>query len=225
MVNINYVVTVYGGQRRSYPKTPVKLFVNKHIEFLLTKPKNFGGFTFVINKSDNDIEIINMINDFINISPLNGELIVRDNYNASYGAWEEAILNSYKNYTHSFLIEDDYLPVNETFIDYFLSKDIDNTSFIASLMRNNHASISNGLLNHNVIEPTVNKHGRLFKLQLDNKQKTIYLLADQTSYLDLIDGEIRDITNEASTIFNEVGKMITYTNPNLPIIIKPITNG
>jgi hypothetical protein len=50
-------------------------------------------------------------------------------------------------------------------------------------------------------------------------------MADQTCFLEFIPGKVRDITDIASTVFNNVGKMITYTNPNLPIIIKPITNG
>ena len=225
MVNINYVVAVYGGERRTYSDTPVNLFVSKHIEFLTTKPKKFGGFTFVINKSNNDFEIIDMINEFISKSPLNGKLIVRDNYNASYGAWEEVILNTYKNYTHSFLIEDDYLPVNETFIDYFLEKDIENTSFVSSFEHRGFPSISNGLLNHKVVNPTIKKHKHLFKLEQDKKIKSVYLMVDQKCFLELISGKVRDITDIASTVFNNVGKMIIYTNPNLPIIIKPIING
>lgn len=222
MVSINYMVAVYGGSRRTYKKTPVKLFIEKHIEFLLTKPKFFDGFTFIINDSGNDKEIISMINDLIGKSELKGKLIVRDNFNASYGAWQHGIMETYKDYTHTFLIEDDYLPTNQDFIDFFLRKDIENTRFIASYLNNSHASISNGLLNNKVVEPTVEKYGNLFNLQTDDKSTTIYLMADQTSFLDFISGEIRDITDEAATIFNNVGRLIVYTNPNLPIIIKPI---
>jgi hypothetical protein len=219
---INYIVAVYGGKRRAYQQTPINTFISKQIEFLSKTPKFISGFTFVINKSSNDDEIISIINNFINESSLKGDLIIRDNKNASYGGWEEAILKTYKDFDYSFLIEDDYLPVDENFIDYFLNKDIENTSFVASLMRNNHASISNGLLNNKVVDLTIEKHGKLFELGDDNGKKTIYLLADQTKFLELIPGTIRDITNEASTIFNNVGKMIVYNDPKLPIIIKPI---
>ena len=90
---VNYIVAVYTGKRRGYlGHLPINEFLEKHFNFLEKKPNHISGFTFIINKSENDEECIKNINNFIEKSNLTGKLIVRENLHGSYGAWERGVL-------------------------------------------------------------------------------------------------------------------------------------
>lgn len=217
---VNYIISVYAGNRRGYDKTPVMDFLEKHFQFLESKPDNISGFTFVINKSINDKEFIKIINDFIKKSELKGKLIVRENLHGSYGAWEEAILDTYNNYTYSFLIEDDYIPCRIDFVNFFLKK-IKNKGYVASLYEYEHASISNGLLDNSVVGPTLKEHNKLFQLQ-NNKKGYGDLINSQRNFLNLLNCKFDDITDIGYTIFNKNGKKMTFKKSNLPLLIEPI---
>jgi hypothetical protein len=216
---VNYIVSVYAGNRRGYKETPVMNFLEKHFNFLENKPNSISGFTFVINKSGNDQEFIEIINKFIEKSELKGKLIVRENLHGSYGAWENAILETYNDYTYSFMIEDDYIPSRVDFVDFFIKK-IKNHCYVSSLWQKNHSSISNSLLDNSIVKNIFDKHNRLFYLYGDNSYN--YLTECQLNFTNLLECNITDITDIGYTIFNSFGRKIPYKNSSLPLLIEPI---
>lgn len=220
---VNYIVAIYGGKRRYYNNTPIDLFIDTHISFLKKLPKYINHVTFVFNKSDNPIEteLISKCEEFIQTSTYDGCVIVRDNICGSYGAWNEALIKLHKKSTHSFLIEDDYIPVDNNFLEYFLKKDGDNISFVASYSNNNHAAISNGLINNMRISETLDNHGVLFILIEDNEYGG-GLYHTQYQYLQNIKGNITDITDIGYTVFYTPEKNINYTDDKLTKLIEPI---
>ena len=218
---VNYIVAVYAGKRRGYGEIlPINKFLEKHFKFLEKKPNHISGFTFIINKSENDEEYIKTINNFISKSNLTGKVIVRENLHGSYGAWEKGILETHTDYLYSFLIEDDYIPSRVDFLDFFISK-IKTNCYVSSFWNNNHASISNGLLDNHIVKSTVNKHGKLFQLQKDKKYGSF--LTCQLTFLNLLDCEFTDITDVGHTIYREPSKnKLHYVNVDLPLLIEPI---
>jgi hypothetical protein len=222
--SVNYIVAVYGGKRRAYSNfAPIELFIDTHISFLDKKPKYISSITFVFNKSDNpkEGELINKCEEYIQLSGYGGCVIVRDNICGSYGAWNDALIESHSKSTHSFLIEDDYIPADINFIEYFLKKDKPNVSFVASYFHDSHASISNGLINNTRVLETLNNKGSLFRLIGDNEYGG-GLYHTQYQYLRDIEGEITDITDIGYTVFYTPEKNINYTNDSLTKLIEPI---
>jgi hypothetical protein len=223
MTSINYVVAFYTGKRRSYPNgVPALTYLKEHIDYLTTA-KNITGCTFIINKGNSvmDNQLVSEINDFKKVSKLPVKLIVRENIYGSYGAWEQAITETYKDYTHSFLIEDDYIPNIDDIITPFLNKmNSEDANYTASYFNNGHASISNGLLNNSIVENTINKHGRLFQLQKDKCYAGFG--SCQVTFLKLIEPKFNDITDRYNTIFLEVRRDLVYGNKNGITLIKPI---
>jgi hypothetical protein len=224
---VNYIVSLYCGKRRAKIKTNFKMLLDKHIEFLSSNPDDIDGFTFVINKShiEYDQYCIDTINEFIKKSTLKGNLFTRENVNGSYGAWEKGIMETYREYDYSFLIEDDYIPNLKNTISYFLQK-IKNHSFVASYWNNNHAAISNGLFKNSIVLPTLEKHNRLFDFTtapkwMSNSQS---LSNAQVSFLNLVENKFTDITDIGYTEFQrwEDVEYVIFTNDKLPLLIKPI---
>jgi len=227
---VNYIVALYCGIRRTGGKTQFKKFLNEHIKYLSKEPENISGFTFVINESDieDDKYCIDTINEFIEKSNLKGNLFVRKNTYGSYGAWEKGIIETYKDYDYSFLIEDDYIPNLKNTISFFLQK-IENHSFVASYWVNNHASISNGLFKNSLVFPTLKKHDRLFDLNVDSTIAGTYNYAKfgkcQLTFLNFLENKFTDITDVGYTEFQrafEINNPRIYTNNKLPLLIKSI---
>lgn len=224
MISVNYIVVFYSGKRRSYPNgTPVINFLNEHIKYIETQPKNINACSFIINKGELDIDnrLIDIINDFSLRSNIPVNLLVRDNIYGSYGAWEDTIINSYKNFTHSFLIEDDYISnVNDIITPFLEEMNLGNAKFTASLYKNNCASISNGLLDNSIVEDTIKKYSKLFMLEKDKEYGGFG--SCQLTFLKFIDGKFNDITDKYNTIFLDLNKEIVYGNPKGITLIKPI---
>tara|TARA_R100000908_G_C3746868_1_gene142046 strand:+ start:293 stop:973 length:681 start_codon:yes stop_codon:yes gene_type:complete len=221
---VNYIVALYCGVRRTGGKTQFKKFLNEHIKYLSNEPENISGFTFVINESniEDDKYCIDTINEFIEKSNLKGNLFVRENTYGSYGAWEKGIMETYKDYDCSFLIEDDYIPNLKNTISFFLQK-IENHSFVASFWANNHASISNGLFKNSLVSPTLEKHDRLFDLNVDNTYAKFGKC--QLTFLNFLENKFTDITDIGHTEFQralEIDTSRIYTNNKLPLLIKSI---
>ncbi len=242
-MNTNYIVALYGGGRRmlndkspSHRKpshrnrySPLKSYVKKHCDFIKTNPKGIDQITFVFNKSDNPDEdkIIDYTKNLsLNIPHL---VIVRENLNLSYGAWGEGLKQTAKDFEYSFLIEDDYTPVKNDFLDYFKSEIKDNSIFVASYfsIKNAqnvpHASISNGLI--------INKH-----INLENplhhppktKNRDHYHHAAQNQILFLKQYQdkgliINDISKVAYTIYKHYKEYTNYPKQpkGNPLLITP----
>ena len=226
---VNYIIAVYCGERRFQSNIGIRL-VERQIEYLMSNPKNVSGFTFVVNDCGNDSAVLKLIEDFIKTSSLKGCVIHRENENGSYGAWQRGIMETYKDFKYSFLIEDDYIPVVDNFTDYFIQKDSPDVRYVASLSRPNagypmHASISNGLLNNGKIDDVITKHKKLFCLVDMKRAPLTYsnLERDQVSFLNNIPGDYTDITDISCTIFLDHRlEFIVYNDARLPLILEPI---
>jgi|694.fasta_scaffold59843_3 hypothetical protein len=221
---VNYIVAFYGGKRRHYgDKTPIDKFIDSHINYLSSYPKHVTDFTFVFSESDNKNEknSIKICEDFIKNSQLNGNIIIRENKAGSYGSWNDAIIKYYKNTTHSFLIEDDYIPCRLDFLDFFLKKDSTDVSFVASYCNNNHASIANGLISTKKIEETLLKYNTVFHI-MDDVTYGTGLYQNQVCFLNNIKGHCVDITDIGHTLFFSGESIIPYLDENTPKLLEPI---
>ena len=152
MSSINYIIAVYAGKRRHYSITPVKLFIDKHVNYIKSCSSNISQVTFIINKSDPAVD--NELKEYINLKELDipVTIIIRPNIDGSYGAWEAGLTHKENTSEYSFLIEDDYIPVRADSINFFENKINDKISYVSSLWREDHSSISNGLFNNKFIK-------------------------------------------------------------------------
>jgi hypothetical protein len=225
---INYIVAIYGGNRRHYGNlSPIGVFVNKHIEFLKSNPKYIEYVTFVFNKSNNldEVELIQQCKEFLENFKYTGDVIVRDNSGFSYGAWHEGILHNINNkeITHHFLIEDDYLPQCSDFLEWFLFVENEDTKYVASLWKENHAAMSNGLLNHKKALDTYKKYGTVFQLKTNASESYWDGFDNQRHYLNLIEGHGIDTTQVGYNGYFNINRQIdNYGKLQGPLLINPI---
>ena len=238
MAKVNYIVALYPGERRSYEagvNSPVFDFLKKHFQFLESKPEHISAATFALsstNDTEVDQKLISMVDDFKKRNKLKCFCYLVKNEYASYGAWNKAILKNseYKNFTHSFLIEDDYIPVQSDFIDFFLKalNKEKHHKFAASLYTDNHASISNGLLDNSIIPTVLKDNSNIFFLEKSATATGFwsggYFEYVQKTYLDFIKkhGSITDICDIAHTIFYKTGRYIKYGNIDKKVLIEPL---
>lgn len=224
MVNVNYIVALYGGARRSHPKgTPLLKFVKAHLEYLEVPSRHITHATFVFNKSGTSEEktTLKYLRSLEFTLPI--LVIVRDNKGGSYGAWGEGVSKTHKKFSHSFLIEDDYVPSQKEFISYFLEKSKEGVSYVASLYREKHAAISNGLLENQHIPQILKKHNAIFNIRDLSNLTYPYLCQNQRTFLNYLPGKIVDITDIAHTIFFcATSGNIVYKDATLPLLIHPI---
>lgn len=222
---VNYIVAIYGGKRRHYGnETPINKFIDEHINFLNSNPPFITNFTFVFNKSDNQNEknCIKICEDFVKNSHLNGKTIIRENIAGSYGAWNDIIINYQENITHSFLIEDDYIPCRLDFLDFFLKKDGNDVAYVASYFDSIPvAAIANGLISTEKVKETFSRHNTVFQIIDDNSYGT-GLYQNQICFLNAIDGKRVDITDIGHTSFFDGEKVVSYIDETTPKLIKPI---
>jgi len=218
--NTNYQIVFYNGYRRLHHNFKGELFCKKHIEYINNYIPNIGLVSFIINKSDESLD--KEVVDFINNSDIkfNYEIILRDNIGFSYGAWAETIEKNHTKFDYTFIIEDDYIPVEENTLDYFYKKIDDETIYVCCLYVNGHASISNGMINTkimrgnniNILESYVGK---------DYSKGTYNQSRFMTEYKKY---KFKDITDVAYTTFQSfvANKTIPYGDKTKKLIIKPI---
>lgn len=216
--NINYIVALYFGDRRRFSNYGLN-YLTEHVNFLKNNPKHVKKCTFVINETEgiNKTEIINKIKE---ITEINVNYIFRENINYSYGAWETGILSD-TSLQYSFLIEDDYLPIKHNFLDYFLTKIDNNTIFVCQQIFENpkqHAAISNGLFNNNLI---TNKTS-IFDLNFQNGYNNAD--SNQLNFLNKFTNTsiLKDISDITCNKFADLNTIKIYGNTNKPEIIIPI---
>ena len=224
---VNYVIAVYGGSRRSYGKpSPIDVFIREHIEFLLQYPLHIKYVTFVFNESDNpqEEELKREIISKLSPSSLKCEILTKPNEGFSYGAWDYALHNFIENHdiTHHFLIEDDYLPQQEDFLEYFLKCDSDDVKYVASMWKDNHAALSSGLIRHGRVQSVFKEKKKIFEIAKGDKY--IFAFSSQRNFLNNLPGRGVDVLG--------VGRM-GYLHPlnntikrhgkeDSPILIDPI---
>jgi hypothetical protein len=259
VTNITYIACFFLGERRNTlaEKEPLVL-LNKHLEFLseLSKSSKIKKAIFVLNSNTpNDLshieqDFLSLCKDGINNIPI--EIIVRENIDFSYGAWNIAIEQDIKNKNKTdyyFLIEDDYLPTTKDFYNAYLKFVKNNVAYVASYIdyatESDHGhlarlgieekvyefipSISNGLLSASAAQIIYKKHDRIFNLY--RAETYDYAVANQITFLNLfLDNryKIDDISSQHSVPFLAIpwygnpDGILVYGNRKKPIIIAPI---
>ena len=206
MGNCDYIVAFYLGSRRSKYYQEMNEFdpyylVKQHLKFLSTNPKNINKIYFVFNH-DSELLPKRLIN-LINKSKVDVNIVVRENKDLSYGAWEEVLTNNVKGDIpkYAFLIEDDYLPQSKDFLQPFISKFKKDTGYVCQMLWKNsfigtqhlkdptefnnvHASMSNGVISYDAIRVTLNQHNRLFHLYEEEPAEDYHIgCSNQVSFL------------------------------------------
>lgn len=220
METTNYIVAFYGGLRRHYGiYSPIQEFLSKHIEFLKTSPKGITHATFVFNESDHPEEgdILASL-EKLNL-PMTYEVVRRPNEGLSYGAWGDVIYETRNKFDYSFLIEDDYIPVQSDFLDYFKSKITEKSIFVCSLFRDDHAAIANGLFVNRLSNPN-----RIFCNVTGTGYQAGYTA--QKGFLQEYQYQgftFPDIVDIGYTEFRDDNKIINiYGDTSKPLLIHPI---
>ena len=259
MTNITYIVCFFLGERRNAlaEQDPLVL-VNKHIEFLSSLPKNskIKKAIFVVNCDNTDYPdkirdtLFNLCKQRMKNIPI--EILIRDNVDFSYGAWNDAVAGEIQNKNNAdyyFLIEDDYLPTTKDFYNAYLTFMKNKVKYVASYV--NYAqeadyehlkrlaleeqvhkfipSISNGLLDGKIAIQMFEKYGTVFKIWAATNYD--YAVTNQLTFLNHIINngyEIDDICSEYSVPFLAIpwygnpDGIIVYGNKKKPVIIAPI---
>lgn len=233
---ITYIIATWLGPRREsyyteqFESDPYFL-IKQHVTNLsVFENDNIEKIIIVVNKNDESIDTnlqieLNKINCKIPY-----EIILRENTGFSYAAWDAGIRHCIQNETDSdyfFLIEDDYVPVQDNFYQCFLNKFSDNIGGVFQLYTplyglKYHAAISNGMIRRTVVDTCIQKYGNVFNIQFN----TTYIAAQQNqeTFLEYISLEstICDITDVASVPFYDINiKSIKFygdTTKSAPII-------
>lgn len=220
METTNYIIAFYGGSRRHYGKySPIQKFLDKHIEFLKASPKGITHATFVFNESDHPEEESILLNLQDLVLPIPYDVATRGNSGLSYGAWGDVIQKTKDKFTYSFLIEDDYIPVQSDFLDFFKSKITEKSVFISSLFRDDHAAIANGLF----INKLANSDNVFDNVTGEGYQAGYVAQKSFLSFYQSQDFTFPDITDIGYTEFRDDNKIINlYGDTSKPLLIQPI---
>lgn len=235
---ITYIVATWLGPRRAdyyteqYQSDPYFL-IKQHITNLsIFDNDDINKIIIVVNKNDGLIDAnlqteLNKLNCKIPY-----EIIIRENTGFSYAAWDAGIRYCLQNEINSdyyFLIEDDYVPIQDNFYRCFLNKFSDNVGGVFQLYTamhglKQHAAISNGMISRTVIETCLKKYENIFNIQFNNT----YLTAqhNQETFLDHIEAEskIFDIADVANIPFYDIniGAIKYFGDITKPTPISPI---
>jgi len=220
METTNYIIAFYGGSRRHYGiYSPIAEFLSRHVEFLKTNPKGITHATFTFSESTHPEEL-NIIKSLENLTlPITYDVFTRTNSGLSYGAWGDVIHKTRDKFDYSFLIEDDYIPVQNDFLDYFKSKITEKSIFVCSLFKDNHAAIANGIF--------VNKHSNPDKT-FSNATGVGYGAGyiAQKGFLHDYQSQgytFPDITDIGYTEFRDDNKVVNlYGDISKPLLIQPV---
>lgn len=244
---VNYIAGFYVGENRSNPyyqavfgSNPLHFF-NKHVQFLKTS-KDIDLVTFVFN---DDIEpalkeqIDRITSDVLGL-PV--EIVYRKNSGFSYGIWNDIIEKNLNDFDYFFLIEDDYIPSRQDFVNIFRDKCSDDVCYVCSLAYEVshsinklvrpedgsfwHPSISNGMITAESVRCVYQKHNRVFRIVGDTNYDSGYL--NQLYYLkDYTDlgYKVIDTLDEYSSPYMHSGSISirVFGNPNNPPLLEPIT--
>ncbi len=236
MVNINVclVVQLYFGKRRNVPD-PILNFRNFLERVSTVKPHKIGKFCFVINGYGYE----DIVNELINKSDFDSDYIIisRENVGMSYAGWNCAIkhfLQNEDNYTHYFVIKDDYVPSLPDFLQFYYTP---NVSFVASMVSyypTTHASISNGMLSADVARRTLLSFGEVFSVKsgVGDQSGHSYRVGEINQigfleYIKIISGVMNkpfltDISSKCRIVFNFLGYKKYYGISDGPVPLEPL---
>lgn len=238
MYKINYIVAFYIGDNRAYSSYIDKFgydplyFVKKHLTFLQPLNNNVKKATFVFNGGLSK-ELQDEVMALAKNSTIEIEILVRENSSFSYGAWDMAISRNINSFDYFFVIEDDYIPIQENFYEYFVEKCSYEFPYVCQYVDHNytietpyHPSISNGLLRAENCKLIFEKYNQIFRLTSGKSYQTGW--DNQVSfYRNFVDegfGAL-DILDKYSVPFaciNKTPSIEWYGDVNNPSIIVPI---
>lgn len=250
-MNIVYIVCLYFGNRRQgYNKEDRFHLLREHMKFLSQcNDTDIKRAKIVINLDGYSSPVV--IKDIFNEykTPMKVDLILRDNFDFSYGAWNTGIIhdiNEYGDADYYFLIEDDYLPLSKEFYLPFVKKINNKTKFVCCLCSKTnsdlkeiaikhgilekhipkiHASISNGLLDGGVAKDIYEKYQSIFLLT--NSDNYYFADMNQLIFLYNLTNEgfsIDDISKDYALPFLQKDSIIVLGNKNGNVLIAPADN-
>lgn len=236
---ITYIIATWLGPRRANYYTQKFLedpyfLIRHHVTNLsVLDCSNIDKILIVINENDPIIDagLIHELNKLNCSVPY--EILIRPNLGFSYAAWNHGMQYCIENKTNSnffFLIEDDYVPIQRNFYQYFLSEF--NSPQIGAVFQlytdlyglKKHAAISNGMIKRDIAETCLNTYKTIFDLKFDNSYMSAQ--ANQVIFLDHIKTkyEITDISESACIPFFDinVNRLVYYGNTDADAPVSPI---
>jgi hypothetical protein len=226
MDKIDYIICFYLGHRRVKSTDDILrkdkfFFIKKHLSFVIENKKNINNILFIVNGANQDE--ITTIKSIINRQYNKITLIFRPNINFSYGAWNDGIMSILdKLEKYIFICEDDYIPSIDNFQKYFINEFDDETIFVCQLYRDNHAAISNGMLNSELLKKVYATHKTIFKLGNGNDYFTG--ISNQISFTNYFNEfKIKDISKYKNLFLNHLNQIEIHGDESSFEIISPIT--
>ena len=222
MKRIAYVVAIWGDRKDSRGKLALHYTLEAHANALLqTNDECLSEILFVINTLkvplvQDEVSIFMNSGLFQKLSKLREiKFLVRDNLGFSYGAWEAGIKSLLgSDITHSFLIEDDYVPSYPEFLEAFLSKASSKRAFVCQKLEAipnvapKHAAVSNGLISMKAVSVVFETYNQIFSIFPYELGRAEHLMGteNQITFLTLFETlgfEIVDISDSYSVKFFE----------------------
>jgi hypothetical protein len=193
---------------------------------------------FVANTEDEKLwgKVINLSPNCDSLSKGSAKLEFRPNNGFSYGAWAYGLdlLLENDRLTHAFLIEDDYLPAKQFFVDDFLVKVKPGTGFVAQRtisrlgVAPRHAASSNGLILLDAARDSKRQLGSTFIIFPFHLDKSKYLMGteNQITFLSGLENcgyRIEDLSDTCSIHFfdSPTGEVLEVGNPEGELPLRP----
>jgi hypothetical protein len=167
------VIAFWLGDRRKpineYKNTDRLTFVKKQVEMLNLYKNSLNKIIFNFNLEEDHRKYIDEINKIVpkKIQNADVEIVFRENYGMSYGAWSDAFAKNKNEFDYWFFDEDDYFFMQHDWDQYFINKfeSLDNCGYLCCLVRENHArkhaGHSVGISSKKVLLELFNKFGEL----------------------------------------------------------------
>lgn len=241
-MSINYIVAIYIGKRgithegdlgyiqyhEKFKVDPL-FFAKIHRDFLSScQNSKITKASFVFNDDISD-DIKKMALEEIKLTNMDYEIIFRKNNGYSYGAWNDTILKNINDYDYFFMIEDDCIPLETDFYEYFIECCTLETPIVATYVNPNppiHAASSNSIVRADVCREILNKTGKLFFVNNSNSlpdawdtQTYFFKYFMENGY------KMRDILDKYSTphaLNCRINHVVIFGNKENPHCIVPI---
>jgi len=220
MSNIAYVVAVWGDRTDRNGNSFLNYILESHAKALLKH--NIDELTdliIVINSVeaetiDSKLSKFKQSAEFKKLeSKIKIEFIIRKNFGFSYGAWSEglkSLLNS--NVEYAMLIEDDYIPAQENFLEIFKKHISPDTAFVCQKAEDipnvapRHAAVSNGLINMKALRAVNETYMQMFSIFPFELGRAEHLMGteNQITFLALLESigyKVKDISDDFSVLY------------------------
>ena len=197
-------------------------YFNKQLNYLKTYKNKIHKFYFVTTFQDGE-HLIDYKDKLISHEDDIVKIIIKPNQGGSYTSWKEGLKHDSGDSDLVFLIEDDYVVDSETSINEIVKdfKSSPDLFYYCGLWRQNHASISNGIINNKMYHES----GLEFQT-IDSVERHI-LFENQLKFLEPFRTKnyiIKDFTKKYNSEFSDgVDKMVQYGIPNGLVIFNPLT--